>query len=402
MSSKDHEDSLLRPVNRESSVPLRPEGEALSRGPDASVLPGESPRLLEQACGAPADMNQDPRSVARELIDVVTAARGFAELGLTLVDPSDPVSQDLSEIRSATDRAALLAKQLLDTFRDPAPLDVAMRVASLEPFLRRLAGNDVDFEVRCESAPMSVRMAAGSFEQMLVTLVVNAKDSLSAGGRILVESRVIDVDESFAAQHPPLRRGRYVVLRVDDNGAGLSEDLRARMFESDPGEAKAWTGLATVRSLVAQRGGAILVDSSPRLGTCLTIYLPSVEVSSNTVVLLEDEQQIRRVVKQILEENGFRVVEFETGDAALNHLRSAPPGSFGVFLTDVSLTRSSGPLVAQQVRLLHPGIPIVFMTGHPADRIRADGPVFPDAGFVPKPFRKQELLGAIRQALRIA
>ena len=271
--------------------------------------------------------------VAHDFNNLLTIINGYSELALERLHPSDPLRSSIEEITKAGGRAASLTRQLLAFSRQqvlaPRVLDLNALVADVERMLRRLIGEDIDLVMVPGAELGRVKADPGQIEQILVNLAVNARDAMPEGGKLVIETANVELDDAYARSHPVVTPGRYVMLAMSDTGTGMDAATQAHIFEpffttKEQGKGTG-LGLSTVYGIVKQSGGFIWVYSEPGLGSTFKIYLPSVEDAaesvpgsearelpfggSETILLVEDEEAVRALASRILQERGYRVLE---------------------------------------------------------------------------------------------
>jgi CheY-like chemotaxis protein len=329
----------------------------------------------------------------------------------------------VSEINSAGNRAAGLTRQLLTFSRKqvlaPQVLDLNDVVPGIEKMLGRLIGEDIEMTLSLAPRPLQIKADQGQLEQIIMNLVVNARDALPAGGRISIETAVVELDETYAAVHSEVNAGRYAALTVSDNGTGMSPEVLSRVFEpffttKEQGRGTG-LGLATVYGIVRQSGGHIQVYSEPGLGTSFKVYLPIVRTEAppaeaepsqplpqgagETILLVEDEPAVRGLVRDILEMGGYRVLTASDGENALE-LSRIHPEAIDVVLTDVVMPGCSGRQLAEQLVQLRPDVKVLYMSGYTDDAVLRNGVLEEGAAFLQKPFTPSALLRKIRGILK--
>ncbi|HEU4564878.1 MAG TPA: PAS domain S-box protein [Gemmatimonadaceae bacterium] len=359
--------------------------------------------------------------IAHDFNNLLTAISSSAELALAALPADTPARDDLREIQQAAHRAAALTRQLLAFSRNqvlqPRVLDLNLVVGDAERMLRRILPADVALLTALDPALGYVRADPGQIEQVLVNLVVNARDAMPGGGAIVVETANVAVDDAMLSAHPELSPGEHVVLRVRDTGHGMDDETLARIFEpffttKESGHGTG-LGLATVYGIVRQSGGHVVVESAPGVGTAFHIILPRVEEhpraegeaahcslprGSETVLLVEDEPSVRVAARRILEMHGYRVVEAEHGLDALRR-REELGGGVDLLLTDVVMPEMGGFELASRLRARQPGLPVLLMSGYP-DGAGSAAPS--GAGFIAKPFAAEALVRQVRELLDTA
>jgi two-component system, cell cycle sensor histidine kinase and response regulator CckA len=360
--------------------------------------------------------------IAHDFNNLMTAVLGHAEL--LLLDAEGPLREDLEEIRASAHRAAALTRQLLAFSRrqtlQPRVLELNAAVREMEGMLRRLMGSEIEFQTLLEADTGRVQADPSQIEQVLVNLAVNARDAMPGGGRITLRTADRVLGEGDRSRYPFLLPGPYVMLEMEDTGHGMDAATLGRVFEpffttKDQGKGTG-LGLATVYGIVKQSGGFILAESEPGDGARFTIYLPHAteavpaeeeapssplhvgSAGAETVVVVEDEEAVREVVRRALETRGFRVVAVRDGEEALR-LGEEMLDRVDVLLTDLRMPRLGGEALARALRLRHPSLRVLFMSGY------AGGAGGPDDGagtlrpFLQKPFSPEEVVLAVRAVL---
>jgi two-component system, cell cycle sensor histidine kinase and response regulator CckA len=359
--------------------------------------------------------------IAHEFNNMMTVVTGYGELLLSRLGAGDPMRPEIEQIKRAGDRAASLTRQLLAFSRkqvlQPRELDLNAVVLHMDKMLRRLIGEDVALVTVPAEGLWTVKADPGQLEQVLVNLAVNARDAMPGGGRLLVETANVVLDEACAAHRPEVAPGPYVLLSMADTGVGMDEETRTHLFEpfyttKGPGKGTG-LGLATVYGIVAQSGGHIDVESAPGQGTTFRIYLPRAggvprEVEEpeaeaprgrETVLVVEDEEAVRRLVREVLLAQGYRVLEAPGGEEALS-LCAAAAEPVDLVLTDVVMPGMSGRELAARLREAVPDIRILFMSGHTETAVLAEGTLrSPREAFLQKPFPQNALARKIRELL---
>ena len=360
--------------------------------------------------------------VAHDFNNLLTIINVHTDLLLSQMGAVDPLRGDVEEIARAATRAASLTRQLLTFSRkqviQPQVLDMARVARGLEPMLRRLIGADVEFETSVTDAVSPVLADEHEVEQVLINLVVNARDAMPQGGRLRVEVANATVGDDTCAQHPSLRTGNYAVLTVSDSGMGMTTETMARAFEpffttKEPGRGTG-LGLSTVYGIVKQCGGAITVDSEPGQGTVFRVYLPIATSSATrrsagierrqgaaateTILLVEDEDSVRRLAKRVLEAQGYTVLEAVNGEAALR-LAGDYAGVIDLLLSDVVMPELGGRLLAERLTAVRPDIEVLFMSGYTDDDILRRGLLERGQKLLQKPFTGSALAHEVRTVL---
>jgi signal transduction histidine kinase/CheY-like chemotaxis protein len=359
--------------------------------------------------------------IAHDFNNLLTAIIGYSELVLTSLDPKDERRADAEEIGRAAMRAADLTRQMLAFSRrqvmEPRTVDLNKSVTRLLPMLRRLIGEDVALAVDANAANSLVRVDPGQIEQVIVNLVVNARDAMPKGGRLALETADVVLDAAAAAEIPDARPGPHVQLTLSDSGTGMSPEVRARIFEPyfTTKEAGKGTGLglSTAYGIVRQSEGHITVASQPGVGTTFRILLPraagteaeemdstvqKLPGGSEHVLLVEDDPSVRRLTRDLLTRLGYSVTEAASGRAGIA-LGSDDTRHFDLALCDVILGDVSGPAVAEALQALRPSTRVLFMSGYPDDAIVRTGVLDEGRAFLQKPFTPIQLARKIREVL---
>jgi signal transduction histidine kinase/CheY-like chemotaxis protein len=361
--------------------------------------------------------------IAHDFNNLLTAITGHGDLLAQSLDQDDARQADVSAINAAAARAATLTRQLLAYGRQslmrPEPVDLNAVVSDIEPMLRRLIGEDV--ELRTSLAPDLgwVQADAGQLDQVILNLVVNARDALSSGGMIELSTANVLLNDAYAAEHHGARPGRFVMISVRDTGVGIDRATLARIFEpyfttKDRGRGTG-LGLATVLGIVEQSGGHIDVASTVGEGTTFRVYLPrqadpratvaaetgvsqAPEGGHETVLLAEDEEAVRRLAAMALERSGYRVIAAPDGQAALD-MGAAHDGRIDLLLTDVIMPGLNGRELANRFATIHPETRVLFMSGYAGEALSAQGVLDSSVAFLAKPFVPAELARKVREIL---
>ena len=359
--------------------------------------------------------------VAHDFNNLLTVINGYSQMLLAKLSAGDRLRDNLTEIHKAGERAAGLTRQLLAYSRkqvlQPRRLDLNRVVQEMQPMLERLVGEDVKMQVALGAASATVHADPHQLEQVMMNLAVNARDAMPGGGRLRIETADVELDESYASLHPEARVGRYVMLAVSDSGIGMDETTRQRIFEPFFTTKETGTGtglgLSMVQGIVAQSDGWINVYSQPGDGTTFKIYLPapaetiaaartpvSVPVlgGQETVLVVEDQAEVRKYAVKVLKEYGYRVIAAENGDQALV-LCEQDRDRIHLVLTDVVMPNMSGRELADRLKQMRPGMKVLFMSGYTDDIILRHGILEESAQFIEKPFSPEELARKIRSVL---
>jgi PAS domain S-box-containing protein len=360
--------------------------------------------------------------VAHEVNNMMTVVLGLGELALGSMPPDDPHLRDVRDMMKAGLRASEVTRQLLAFSRQqvlqPAVVAVDAVVGELAPVLQRLLGSDRHLQVRPARGPVRILADRGQIEQVLINLVVNARDATGTDGLVTIEIDQVDLDQLTLERHKETeaRPGRYVRLAVRDNGAGMDPDVLARAFEpfftTKAVGRGTGLGLSMVYGIVRQSGGYLQIESAPGQGTTMNIFLPGVEEEvaataspaaaprgeGERVLVVDDEPMLRSMAERALAADGYQVSVASNGAAALEFL-AAHPGSVDLVLTDIVMPRLNGRELAEKLAELYPGLPVIFMSGYSGDEIKQRGLVLSGVRFVQKPFTRHSLATAVRSVL---
>ena len=345
----------------------------------------------------------------------------YAELSIDALRPGDPVRVDLEEIKRAGLRAAELTRQLLAFSRQqvlsPRVVDLGEIVGAMKPMLGRLLGEDIALTVLEPDHVGRVLVDPMQVEQVVMNLAINSRDAMPDGGRLTIGASNVTVSEEFLGRPPTVPPGRYVMLAVTDTGMGMTEEVRARIFEpffttKESGKGTG-LGLSTVLGAVQQSGGFVGVYSEPGHGTTFKVYLPRTDQvadvsmseaevgqlgGSETILVVEDEEQVRAVACTILRKRGYNVIEAANGGEALL-LANDFPSVIDLMLTDVVMPRVSGRRLAEQLAGQRPAMKVLFASGYTDDAILQHGVLASGVPFIQKPFTPQVLLRKVREVL---
>lgn len=362
--------------------------------------------------------------VAHDFNNILTAILSFAHFAAETIDPHSPASDDIAQVIKAGKRAEVLVRQLLAFSRkqavEPRVLDVNHLVGDLEVMLRRILGEDVELLSSYANGTWPVRIDAGAFEQVLVNMAVNARDAMPTGGRLTIETANISLRDRYeTVQGGVAEPGDYVLLTVTDNGSGMDAETVEQLFEpffttKEKGEGTG-LGLSTCYGIVKQAGGFIRVSSEPAHGTTFRIYLPRVAEraepepveeedlaclsGSGTVVVVEDDPQVRSLAVRSLDRFGYKVIAAERGEDALV-LCQAYAGKIDLLVTDVVMPGMNGKELAERMRRLCRDLEVVYVSGYAERSIVERGGVDPDGPLIQKPFTPQQLGRMVRDVLR--
>ncbi len=361
--------------------------------------------------------------VAHDFNNLLSVILSYTTLVLDEMAPDAPMREELGEVRRAGERASDLTRQLLAFSRQqmlqPRVLDLGKVLRDMEKMLRSLLGEDVDLALATEGLAGKVHVDPSQIEQIVMNLSINARDAMPRGGKLTIEATDVELDQSYVALHPGAAAGWYVMLAATDCGAGMDAATRERIFEpffttKEKGKGTG-LGLSTVFGIVEQSHGHIEVYSEPGVGTCFKIYLPrtdrqaaepehlSLPVAaalrgSETVLVVEDDSQVRAMTCAILRRSGYRVMEAGDGDAALA-LSGSFEGEIHLLLTDVVMPRMSGREVAEHIAATRARIKVLYVSGYTDKSIVHHGILDDGIAFLQKPITPDALLRRIREVL---
>jgi PAS domain S-box-containing protein len=359
--------------------------------------------------------------VAHDFNNLLGVITGYAELLMRDLPAGSREHMRAEEIKRASDRAAALTRQLLAFGRrqvlQPEVLDLNAVVADVERMLRRLIGADVQIVFAPGAALGRVRADAGQLEQVVMNLAVNARDAMPEGGRLVIETRNTDIDEAYTRANSDARLGPHVVLAVSDTGHGMDARTVSRIFEpfftTKPEGKGTGLGLSTVYGIVRQSGGWVTVYSEPGRGTTFRVYLPRVEAEaaraeaagvpasaggSETILLVEDAEPLRLLIRELLESAGYAVLDADAPERALA-LARAHGGPIDLVLTDMVMPRMGGQELATMLAAILPGLRVVFMSGYSDQAVGEQVTLEPGTLFLQKPFTLDALMRTVRRAL---
>ncbi|HEV2903989.1 MAG TPA: PAS domain S-box protein [Pyrinomonadaceae bacterium] len=360
--------------------------------------------------------------IAHDFNNLMTAVNGYSELVLRRMNDGDPLRSKVEEIRKAGERAASLTRQLLAFSRKqmlkPVVLNLNTVITGMGRMLPRLIGEDIDLRFELQVDLGQVKADPGQMEQVLMNLVVNARDAMPAGGRLTVKTENVQFAGRSVKRRVVVEPGSYVVLSVTDDGVGMDAETQSHIFEpffttKEVGKGTG-LGLATVYGIAKQSEGSIWVYSEPDKGTTFKIYLPSVEEVSamaeeaeqartaptgdETVLLVEDEALVRDLAQEILEQYGYTVLTAPNGREGLRVCRESAD-KIDLVLTDVVMPQMSGPELAENILAIHPETRVLYMSGFTDDAVLRHGVLTEDMCFIQKPFSPDALAIKVREVL---
>lgn len=363
--------------------------------------------------------------VAHDFNNILTIINANARIALMMnADLEESVRENLEDIELAGERGAALTRQLLAFSRKqiikPTITHLNGILANMKKMLACLIGEDVEIQIFPGNALWKIVIDAGQIEQIIMNLAVNAKDAMPKGGKLTIKTANRDLDENFFVEHEVQGEpGPYVMLGVSDTGTGMDQETQKRIFEpfytsKEEGRGTG-LGLSTVYGIVKQNNGFIWVYSEPGRGSIFEIYLPKakdeVEEAKDqkeqtdmgqsgfeTVLIVEDDARLRKILRKILKQKGYKLLEAENGEDALRKSREHH-GRIDLMLTDVIMPKMNGKATAERIKSLHPRIKIIYMSGYTDDFIVHHGVLTPELNFLQKPFSPKTLTRKVRKVL---
>jgi two-component system cell cycle sensor histidine kinase/response regulator CckA len=365
--------------------------------------------------------------IAHDFNNLLTAMIGFCDLLLLRHKPGDPSFGDIMQIKQNANRAANLVRQLLAFSRQqtlqPRLLDITDVLAELTHLLRRLIGENIEFEMVHGRDLGPIRVDQGQFEQVLINLAVNARDAMPDGGKLVISTEAVDTTEPIRRGLDEMPPGRWIAIRVSDTGVGIPKENQVRIFEPffSTKELGSGTGLglSTVYGIVRQTGGFVFVDSAPGEGSVFSIHLPrhagspagpaeseaAVDRSvadltgAGSILLVEDEDAVRSFSARALRNKGYVVWEASSGEAALE-LFQGSAADIDLLVTDVIMPSMDGPSLARKVREVRPDLRVIFISGYTEDRFRRHLDVNAGVHFLAKPFSLKQLASKVKEVIQ--
>ncbi|HVR26966.1 MAG TPA: ATP-binding protein [Candidatus Polarisedimenticolia bacterium] len=383
-------------------------------------------RALEQQLQQSQKMEAVGRlagGIAHDFNNLLMVISGYSEFLLDRLGPDPALRGPAQEIAGASQRASSLTRQLLAFSRKqmlaPKILDLNGVVTENLKMLTRVIGEDIDLLMVPASSLGAVRADAGQIDQVIMNLAVNARDAMPSGGKLTIETSNVSLDEDYARFHAPLRAGDYVMLSISDTGLGMDSETQSHIFEpffTTKGPKGTGLGLSTVYGIVKQSGGYIWVYSEPGKGSTFKIYLPRVaervepaqvvvpeepavtEPGTETILLAEDEANLRYLARQFLEKQGYRVIEAADGAVAMQ-IAVAHEGIIHLLLTDVIMPGMNGRELAQRISEIRPNTKVLYMSGYTENVIGHNGTLDADVRLLQKPFTLRDLKSKVREVL---
>jgi signal transduction histidine kinase/CheY-like chemotaxis protein len=404
---------LLGAVNIISDITERKQAEERMKTLQEQFLQSQKMEAIGQLAGG----------VAHDFNNLLTVINGYSDLILEDIDEKNRFFQDVKEIKKASEHAASLTRQLLAFSRkqilQPKILDINSVVLNMDKMLRRMIGEDIQMVTLLSKDLGRMKADPGQIEQVILNLAVNARDAMPKGGKLTIETANVELDEEYAHTHINVTPGRYVMLSISDNGIGMSKEIIEHIFEpfftTKEKEKGTGLGLSTVYGIIKQSGGNIWIYSEPGQGTTFKIYLPQLEKDdemieqsdlshqslqgSETILLVEDEEGVRRVARAILERNGYSILEASNAEEALRTVQENHSYPIHLLLTDVVMPGMNGRELADRLILKRPGMKVLFMSGYTGNAIIHHEILKVGMAYIQKPFTPNTLTHKVREFL---
>lgn len=361
--------------------------------------------------------------VAHDFNNLLTAIIGYGELMAYKLEPENPLHKEIKEIKRAADRAAMLTRQLLAFGRrqifQPKVLNLNDVLLEMDKMLRRLIGEEIELKTVLSPSLGWVRADQSQIEQVISNLVLNARDAMPSGGILTLETRNAELDENYTRNHLDAKAGTYVMMAVTDMGIGMNEEIKSHLFEpfftTKDKTKTSGLGLSTAYGIVKQSGGHLSVYSEPGKGSTFKVYLPRVQAAvegeekakaavvrppagKETVLLVEDEEILRDLARNVLEINGYKVLSANNGVEALS-LSEKHKDPIHILITDVVMPKMNGRELAEKLKVLRPGIKVLYMSGYTDDAVIQRGKLEPGTAFLPKPFTPSVFVAKVREIM---
>lgn len=406
-----HHLSRLAPAVRRAMLEVDARSER--RRLELQVIEAQKMEVIGQLAGG----------VAHDFANILGVIIGYTDLIIADLDPNNPVQKYAEEIRNASDRAVGLTRQLLvvssrETVQ-PIVLNLNETVKDLDRMLRRLVDENIEITIEASADLHRVKADPGYVGQVLMNLVVNARDAMPEGGMLSVKTSNVTCECRIAEATPPIDPGTYVVLSVSDTGTGMTPEVKKRLFEAffttkEKGKGTG-LGLATCRTIVQQSGGHIRVQSEAGQGATFEIYLPAVELplsalvsraapgllprGTETLLVVEDEPSVRHLARDVLAGQGYEVLSASNGQDGLHVARDHHGAPIRLVVTDVIMPLMGGKVMAEWLKSTYPGLKVLFTSGYSDETITRHGVLDPDVEFLPKPYTPSGLTRKVRELL---
>jgi PAS domain S-box-containing protein len=359
--------------------------------------------------------------IAHDFNNILTAIIGYASVTQMKMPEDDPLRHNLEQILASSERAAVLTQSLLAFSRkqisNPEAVNLNELVRKAEKFLSRVIGEDIELKMTLSDNGLTVMADAGQLEQVLMNFATNAKDAMPKGGTLTIETGLEELDMDFLKIHEYGKPGMYAMLTVTDTGHGMDENTRQRIFEpffttKEVGKGTG-LGLSMVYGIIKQHNGYINCYSEPGAGTTFKIYLPVIEKETEkakkeehitlsggteTILLAEDEESVRRLMKEVLEEDGYKVIEAADGEEAVNKFMENKD-RIDILLLDIIMPKMNGREAYERIKRIKPDIKLLMASGYPTDFISQKGIIEEGLNFIAKPMSPTKLLKKVRDTL---
>ncbi len=361
--------------------------------------------------------------VAHDFNNILAVIMGYSELTMERLGPDNALQSNLETIRAAAGQAAGLTRQLLIFSRkqtvQPVVLNLNDVVKELDKMLRRLIDENIEMTIVPGKQAGRIKADSGYVGQVLMNLVVNARDAMPNGGKLTIATNNVTLDENYTRTHTGAIPGEYVMLSISDTGTGMTDDVKTHLFEAffttKPKGRGTGLGLATCQTIVQQSGGHICVDSKVGKGATFKIYFPRVEQpldvaasmiqtgpalrGTETLLVVEDEPDVRHLARDVLEAQGYEVLRASNGQHALHVAREHKGSPISLVITDVIMPRMGGKIMAEWLKATYPHLKILFTSGYTDDAIANQGVLEPGVEFLPKPYTPATLTRKVREML---
>ncbi|MBW2466686.1 MAG: response regulator, partial [Deltaproteobacteria bacterium] len=358
--------------------------------------------------------------VAHDFNNILTAIIGFSELAQTKLPREHPVMRDLKIVREAGEKASVLVRKLLALSRkqilEMKIINLNALIEDILKLLGRIIGEDVYINVNTDNEVDNIKADPGQLEQILMNLVVNARDAMPEGGRISIETSNIEIDEKYTKTHEGIKPGSYVMLAITDSGTGMTREVQEKIFEpffTTKGSSGTGLGLATVYGIVKQHQGHIFVYSEPGMGTTFKIYFPATEESekktrtvslktaprgNETLIVVDDDRSILDLIIDTMQPLGYTIIDATCAEEVLEFIERSGSG-FDLLLTDMIMPGMNGRELAEKIKERHPATKVVFMSGYTSDMVAKEGILQDGEVFIQKPLSPIYLADRIRRVL---
>jgi len=361
--------------------------------------------------------------VAHDFSNIIAIIMGYSDLLSRHLEPGSPLLKHTETIRHASERAAGLTRQLLIFSRketvQPVVLDINAVIADLDQMLRRLIDEKIEMTIIPGQHIQRIKADSGYLGQVLMNLIVNARDAMPQGGKLVLATHNVVLDEAHVLAHPGAIPGGHVMLSVSDTGSGMTEEVKTRLFEvfftTKPKGKGTGLGLATCLSIVSQSNGHISVDSELGKGTTFKIYFPQVDHplsntplpfhlsplphGTETLLVVEDEPAVRHLARTVLQAQGYQVLTASNGQDALHEVSAHKGAPISLVFTDIVMPLMGGKIMAEWLKTTYPNLKILFTSGYAEDAISKDGELDPCVAFLPKPYTPAALTRKVRELL---